>query len=93
MTHLVPPARLAWRDACTRGLVDRPLARGTAVTDLPDARLVADTLAGIPQAFEAIMRRHYAAVWRVALLSTRDQMAAEEITQDTFLKAYGALAQ
>lgn len=39
------------------------------------------------------MHRHYQAVWRVAFLSARDGMTAEEIAQDTFLKAYGALAQ
>jgi RNA polymerase sigma-70 factor, ECF subfamily len=63
------------------------------VVDLTDGGLVAATLAGDPRAFEELMRRHYAAVWRVAFLSARDQMAAEEIAQDTFLKAYGALGQ
>jgi RNA polymerase sigma factor (sigma-70 family) len=39
-----------------------------------------------------IMRRHYVAVWRVAFLSVREETAAEELAQDTFLRAYGALA-
>jgi RNA polymerase sigma-70 factor (ECF subfamily) len=39
-----------------------------------------------------LMRRHYAAVWRVAFLSVREEAAAEELTQDTFMRAYTALA-
>lgn len=39
-----------------------------------------------------LMRRHYAAVWRIAFLSVREEAAAEELTQDTFMRAYGALA-
>jgi RNA polymerase sigma-70 factor (ECF subfamily) len=39
-----------------------------------------------------LVHRHYAAVWRVAFLSAREEMAAEELAQDTFLRAYGALS-
>jgi RNA polymerase sigma-70 factor (ECF subfamily) len=39
-----------------------------------------------------IVRRHYPAVWRVAFLSVREEMAAEELAQDTFLRAYSAIA-
>lgn len=63
------------------------------LADLPDADLVGRTMAGEPAAFEVVMRRHHDVVWRVAFLSARDHMAAEELTQDTFLKAYGALGQ
>jgi RNA polymerase sigma-70 factor, ECF subfamily len=62
------------------------------VTEPTDAALVASAAAGDTAAFEMLMRRHYAAVWRVAFLSVREEMAAEELTQDTFLRAYGALA-
>ena len=57
-----------------------------------DAVLAASAAGGDTGAFEMLVRRHYAAVWRVAFLSVREEMAAEELTQDTFLRAYGALA-
>ena len=57
-----------------------------------DAALAASAAGGDTRAFEMLMRRHYAAVWRVAFLSAREEMAAEELAQDTFLRAYGALS-
>lgn len=42
-------------------------------------------------AFETIVRRHTDAVWRVARANLRDDFAAEEAVQDTFLKAHRAL--
>jgi RNA polymerase sigma-70 factor, ECF subfamily len=83
ITGLAAGPRLPWRDA----------SPPPAVPDLTDAGLVAATVAGDALAFEELMRRHYPAVWRVAFLSARDQMTAEEIAQDTFLRAYGALPQ
>lgn len=62
------------------------------MTEPTDAALAARAAGGDTGAFETLMRRHYAAVWRVAFLSAREAMAAEELTQDTFLRAYGALA-
>lgn len=56
-----------------------------------DAVLAASAAGGDTRAFEILMRRHYAAVWRVAFLSAREEMAAEELAQDTFLRAYGAI--
>lgn len=57
-----------------------------------DAALAASAVGGDTGAFEMLMRRHYAAVWRIAFMLVREEMAAEELTQDTFLRAYGALA-
>jgi RNA polymerase sigma-70 factor, ECF subfamily len=62
------------------------------VAEPTDAVLAVSAAGGETGAFETLMRRHYAAVWRIAFLSVRDEMAAEELTQDTFLRAYGALA-
>jgi RNA polymerase sigma-70 factor, ECF subfamily len=62
------------------------------VAEPTDAALAASAAGGDTGAFETLVRRHYAAVWRVAFLSVREEMAAEELTQDTFLRAYGALA-
>lgn len=62
------------------------------VAEPTDAALAASAVGGDTRAFEAIMRRHYEAVWRVAFLSVREEAAAEELAQDTFLRAHGALA-
>lgn len=77
--------------ARTGGAVGRRAA-GRAVVDEPaDAALAASAVGGDTGAFEMLVRRHYAAVWRIAFLSVREEMAAEELTQDTFMRAYGAL--
>jgi RNA polymerase sigma-70 factor, ECF subfamily len=62
------------------------------VAEPTDAALAASAVSGDTGAFEMLMRRHYAAVWRIAFLSVRDEAAAEELTQDTFMRAYTALA-
>jgi RNA polymerase sigma-70 factor, ECF subfamily len=62
------------------------------VAEPTDAALAASAVGGDTAAFETLVRRHYAAVWRIAFLSVRDEMAAEELTQDTFLRAYRSLA-
>jgi RNA polymerase sigma-70 factor, ECF subfamily len=62
------------------------------VAEPTDAVLAASAAGGDTAAFETLVRRHYAAVWRIAFLSVREEMAAEELTQDTFLRAHGALA-
>ena len=46
---------------------------------------------GDAAAFELLVRRHTDAVWRAARGFLRDDFAAEEVVQDTFLKAYRAL--
>jgi RNA polymerase sigma-70 factor, ECF subfamily len=61
------------------------------VAEPTDAALAASAVSGDTGAFEMLMRRHYAAVWRIAFLSVRDEAAAEELTQDTFMRAYSAL--
>jgi RNA polymerase sigma-70 factor, ECF subfamily len=80
-----PPAR-------TGSAVGHRAVRPAVVAEPSDAALAASAVSGDAGAFEMIMRRHYAAVWRVAFLSVREETAAEELAQDTFLRAYGALA-
>jgi RNA polymerase sigma-70 factor, ECF subfamily len=75
----------------TRKAVVRRAAGQVVVAEQTDAALVASALGGDAGAFEMLVRRHYAAVWRIAFLSVREEMAAEELTQDTFLRAYRAL--
>lgn len=53
--------------------------------------LVERAASGDDLAFEAIVRRHTDAVWRLARTNLRDDFAAEEVVQDTFLKAHRAL--
>lgn len=54
--------------------------------------LVERAAAGDDVAFETMVRRHADAVWRLARANLRDDFAAEEVVQDTFLKAHRALA-
>jgi RNA polymerase sigma-70 factor, ECF subfamily len=75
----------------TRNAVVRGAAGRVIVAEPTDAALVASAIGGDTGAFETLMHRHYATVWRIAFLSVREEMAAEELTQDTFLRAYRAL--
>ena len=40
-----------------------------------------------PEAFEAVARTHYAAVYRAAQHLTRERSAAQDLVQDTYLRA------
>jgi RNA polymerase sigma-70 factor, ECF subfamily len=81
-----PADRLANRPA------DRLAAWRVVVAEPTDAALAASAAGGDTGAFEMLVRRHYTSVWQIAFLSVRDEAAAEELAQDTFLRAYGALA-
>jgi hypothetical protein len=78
--------------ARTCGAVGHRAVGRALVAEPTDAALAASAADGDARAFEMLVRRHYAAVWRVAFLFIREEAAAEELTQDTFLRAYGALA-
>jgi RNA polymerase sigma-70 factor (ECF subfamily) len=57
-----------------------------------DHTLVRKAAQGDELAFEVLVRRHTESVWRLARSLLRDDFAAEEAVQDTFLKAHRALA-
>ncbi len=57
-----------------------------------DTRLVTRTLEGDPYAFELLVRRHANGLWRLARSVVRDDHQAEEVVQDTFVKAHDKLA-
>ena len=57
------------------------------------ASLVNDVRGGDLKAFEAFYRRYEGAVYRTALALLRDEMTAEEVVVDTFLRAHGARAR
>lgn len=59
---------------------------------MDDLTLVEQAAAGDETAFELLVRRHTDAVWRFARSCLADDFAAEEAVQDTFVKAYRALA-
>lgn len=57
-----------------------------------DQSLVALTLAGNKKAFECLLRRYQKLVYNVVYQMVQNHEAAADLTQDTFLKAYKALA-
>ncbi len=70
--------------------IDRP---ATPQDTLDDVALIEETCAGSLAAFDALVRRHERAVYSVALRLVGRSGAAEEVAQDTFLRAYGALGR
>jgi RNA polymerase sigma-70 factor, ECF subfamily len=58
------------------------------MNDTDDAAAVARCLAGQPDAYEAIVRRHQRGLFNVALRMLGNYEDAKDVTQDTFLKAY-----
>lgn len=68
------------------------LAASDPAAALPlDAELVAATLAGDGRAFDQIVRQHSARVFNYIHHMTRQMQDAEDLTQQTFIKAYRAL--
>src|ERR1700735_1358620 len=56
-----------------------------------DIDLVREIKGGDRSAFSELVRRHQKAIYRLALRFTRDHGTAEDIVQDTFVKAYQKL--
>ncbi|MCZ6857714.1 MAG: RNA polymerase sigma factor [Gemmatimonadetes bacterium] len=65
------------------------LIRGTSKPDdgTPDATLVDRARRGDPDAFAALVRRHFKKAYTVALALLSNGMDAEDVCQDAFLKA------
>jgi len=61
------------------------------LSDLPDDRLVELARAKDLNAFEALMRRHNRRLFRVARGVLRDNSAAEDAVQETYLRAFTRL--
>jgi RNA polymerase sigma-70 factor (ECF subfamily) len=57
----------------------------------PEAELVARARAGDRDAFEQLFRRHYRQVYAVACRVLPNATEAEDVVQDAFVRAYGAL--
>jgi RNA polymerase sigma-70 factor (ECF subfamily) len=56
-----------------------------------DRQLLARARRGDPVAFRALFERHAPAVWRFLRDLSRDDAAADEATQETFVRAHGRL--
>jgi RNA polymerase sigma-70 factor, ECF subfamily len=68
----------------------RAIAR-TAMSKRTDRELVDAAREGDSEAFGALMRRHQRRIYRLAVHLLRDAAEAEDVTQETFVRAYGAL--
>lgn len=64
-----------------------------AAEDAADEQVVARILAGEISLFEILVRRHAQRLYRIGVSILRDSAEAEDVAQETFLKAYRALAQ
>lgn len=58
-----------------------------------DRELVDRTLRGDARAFGELVLRHQKRIFRLSLHMLRDRAEAEDVTQETFVRAYGALAR
>jgi RNA polymerase sigma-70 factor (ECF subfamily) len=56
-----------------------------------DRELVGAAREGDAEAFGVLVRRHQKRIYRLAVHLLRDAAEAEDVTQDTFVRAYGAL--
>lgn len=61
--------------------------------EVTDAAVVAQVLAGDREAFRVLVERHSRSIFRVVFRMTGNQHDAEEIVQETFLRAYKALGR
>ena len=81
-------------DAARKG-DSKAVAPTVATGSMSDQALVAAAAAGAPgksaEAFETLVLRYQDRVYNLALRLTRRPEEAEDVTQDTFLKAYRAL--
>ena len=59
-----------------------------AAIDPEDTRLACESRAGSLEAFDGIVRRHHASVFGFLLGLTRNRHDAEDLTQETFLRAW-----
>jgi RNA polymerase sigma-70 factor (ECF subfamily) len=69
--------------------------RGAAkpLSSLDDGTVVAAALKGVPEACEEIVRRYERPIYGLIARMVRDEAQAEDLTQDTFLKMFRALAR
>jgi RNA polymerase sigma-70 factor (ECF subfamily) len=67
--------------------------RAHAGDSAPDAELIGRVLAGERETFRVLVQRHQPALYRVAYAMVLDRDTAEDMVQDTFVRAYVNLAR
>ena len=60
---------------------------------MTDAELIARTRAGDPDAFGTLVSRYYDACWRFAYHMLGERADAEDVVQETYLRAYLAIGR
>ena len=68
-------------------------AAGPSGGFLTDEEIVARVRAGEVGLFEVLMRRHNQRIYRVARAITHDDDEAEDVMQETYVRAFAALGQ
>jgi RNA polymerase sigma-70 factor (ECF subfamily) len=73
-------------------MTDRPAAAPSVDDTADDAVLVAAAAAGSPAAFDVLVTRHRRAVYQLCYRFVNHHEDAADLTQDTFVRAWKALA-
>jgi RNA polymerase sigma-70 factor (ECF subfamily) len=79
-------------DSVTSGRPVGPVGPGAGAA-LADEEVVARVLAGDLALFEVLMRRHNQRLYRTARAIVRDEAEAEDVMQETYVRAFAALRQ
>ena len=90
LTSPGPPRPLLFQRVPTK---QAPAAPAPLMPPPTDRELVDRARAGDAQAFGELVRRHQRRLHRLALHMLRDRAEAEDVTQEAFVRAYGALAR
>ena len=67
------------------------MTTSTTAADLADGELVRQALAGVQQAYREIVRRYQQPVFSLMMHMVRERTVAEDLTQESFAKAFAAL--
>jgi len=76
-----------------RAVVDSKPAVACPVPDSQDLVSIREAQRGSSTAFEALVERYHARIYNFIWQFVRNQHDAEDLTQDTFVKAYRAIAR
>lgn len=83
-----PSERRRWRNPTS---VATGAETSTTMPPKTDRELVAAAREGDAEAFGTLVRRHQKRIYRLAVHLLRDAAEAEDVTQEAFVRAYGAL--
>ena len=83
----------SWWQAPTSAMMPAPVASPRAMPTDPDASDIAHAASGDPRAFARLVDRHLARVHRLAWRTLGNDADAQEVAQDTFLRAFTQLPQ